>query len=144
RRPARPQTARPCRSPPYRTPPCRAARSADAETSKKASACLGPPSLLLRRPLEHLDLDATEGHLVAVVLEVDLALLEGAELFPLPELAPGDAAVPVFAAQLVADDLLAVEPVLDVVAVDDDPRLVPLADGPGRVLARGVQAVARR
>src|SRR5437588_5390409 len=72
---------------------------------------------LLRRALQHLrhlDLDAAIGDLVAVVLEVDLAPLQSAELFPGVELAFGNALLPVVAAQVVGDNLLAVEPVLDV------------------------------
>src|SRR4051794_4159737 len=77
----------------------------------------GPPagvwSFLFDRALQRPDLDAAEGRLVAVVLEVDLALLHGAEFLPGVELALGDAAGPVVAAQFVRDYLLAVEPVLD-------------------------------
>src|SRR4051812_48338985 len=84
-------------------------------------------ALFVRAGLRRANFDAAEGHLVAVVLKVDLALFHGAELFPLLELALANPAVPVIAAELELDDLLAVEPVFGLAAVDDDPRLVPLA-----------------
>src|SRR5258708_38733062 len=45
------------------------------------------------------------------------------------ELARRDLGLPVGTAKVVFDHLLAVQPMLDVIAVDDDARLVPLAEG---------------
>src|SRR5712691_13227238 len=45
------------------------------------------------------------------------------------ELAARDFGIPIRAAQLVLEQLEAVQPVLDVVAVDDEPRRVPFAAG---------------
>src|SRR5258707_14341442 len=82
------------------------------------------------------DLDVAEGDLVAVVLKQDVAGNLGAESGHVLELALRDGGPELRRAQLVLQDLAPVEPVLDVVAAYEDPRLVPFAHRPQR-LVRG-------
>src|SRR5436190_7797744 len=76
---------------------------------------------------QHSNFDVTEGDHVAVILESDVSL----RVFPEPgmgfELAARDFRIPIRAPQLVLQQLEAVQPVLDVVAVDDEPRRIPFA-----------------
>src|SRR6187549_2327166 len=62
-----------------------------------------------------------------VALDGEVTLRGKPEVRELPELARRDLRLPVRARKLIFDDLPAVEPVLDVRAVDDDACLVPLA-----------------
>src|SRR6266536_1794139 len=73
------------------------------------------------------DLEAAVADLVAVILQEDVALDPGAEAGDVLELAPGDGRLQLRAAEIVLEDLPRVQPVLDVVALDQDARLVPLA-----------------
>src|SRR5688572_21638989 len=85
---------------------------------------------------QHADADVAEGDLVAVVLQGDVAAARAAVARHLPELAGGDALLPLRAAELVFQQLFAVEPVLHVVAAHHQPPLVPLA-GRARYVTRG-------
>src|SRR5258708_17640551 len=62
----------------------------------------------------------------------------------LRELARRDLGLPVGTAEVVFDDFLAVQPMLDVIAVDDDPRLVPLAERLDHAGGGTVQGVGGR
>src|SRR5262249_27031190 len=90
------------------------------------------------------DPDSAERDPAAVILEGDVTLRDPPVVRPLLELARVDALLPVRAAELVLHDLDSVQPVLDVVAVDHDPRGIPLADRAGDVLDRGIETVGRR
>jgi len=72
-------------------------------------------------------LDIAEGDLTGVVLEEDVAFDAGAEAGHVPELALGDGGPDRVAAQFVFQDLRSVEPVFDVVALDEDAREVDFA-----------------
>src|SRR5439155_23723862 len=76
---------------------------------------------------QHSNFDVAEGDHVAVILESDVSL----RVFPKPgiglELAARDFRIPIRAPQLVFQQLEAVQPVLDVVAGDDEPRRIPFA-----------------
>src|SRR5690606_20680633 len=81
------------------------------------------------------DLQVAEPDRIAMVLQYDIAALLDAETGIFGELAGLIEAVPAFAPDLVLDHLLAIQPVLDVVAARNDARLVPLpcrADDTGR------------
>ena len=75
-----------------------------------------------------LGLDITPD-LVAVVLQAEVAPRVDAEAFPVLELARADALVPVVRADPRVDELRAVQPVLDVAAVDEEPKQVILRLG---------------
>src|ERR1700722_18685243 len=63
-----------------------------------------------------------------IALNADVAFLGQSVVGVLRELARRDLGLPVGTAQVVFDDFLAVQPMFDVIAVDDDARLVPLAE----------------
>src|SRR5258705_7832766 len=84
---------------------------------------------------QHSNFDVAEGDHVAVILESDVSLRVFAEPGIGLELAARDFRIPIRAPQLVFQQLEAVQPVLDVVAGDDEPRRIPFAPGmhvPGR------------
>src|SRR5207247_6668736 len=90
---------------------------------------------------EHPDLDVAVGDAELVLLQADVALGVPAVTRVVCELARLDSRLPIRAPELVLDDLHAVEPVLRVIPVHDDPRLVPLTGGFHDPCGRGVQAV---
>src|SRR5262249_38314537 len=121
-----------------RRPPRPKSAPAPPAPPRGIAGCPASSLLLVSLPpvaAEYPDLDVAVGDLVAVVLEGDLTLFQGAELLEFPKLAPGHPALPVAAAELERHHLLAVEPVLDPVAVHHNPPVVPRADRPRRVLA---------
>src|SRR5207237_2251386 len=71
------------------------------------------------------NLDVAERDLVAVFLEPDVSAPRARVTRVVLELARADALLPVRGPQLVLHHFHAVEPVLDVGAADDQPRLVP-------------------
>src|SRR6185295_8822790 len=82
-------------------------------------------------------------HAGVIALQPDVAAPGASELRPRVELRRLDLGFPVAAPQLVLDHFDVVEPVLDVRAVDDDARLVPLADRLQMPRRRRIQAVGR-
>src|ERR1700679_3563728 len=76
-----------------------------------------------------------------IALNADVAFLGQSVVGLLRELARRDLGLPVGTAQVVFDDFLAVQPMLDVIAVDDDARLVPLAEWLDHAGGRPVQGV---
>ena len=119
-------------------------RSELARVSRKPTVSLAAYDLCLRgKALLTMRHGDTRG---AMVLQDDVTL-RGRAVAGAPEFAGGDAVLPVGRAELVAQDLGAVEPVLDMLALDHDAADVPLANGPGEVGARwidGVDAGRRR
>src|SRR5436190_3625348 len=108
---------------------------------RKAGAL--PWSLYSRWLLQRQDLDVLVLDLVAVVLQVDLALgllRVGRHLRPL---ALGDLGVPVLAPDLRLANLLAVEPMLEMVALGNDLRMVPLAGRLHDLLGRRIDGIDR-
>src|SRR5262245_36357371 len=91
------------------------------------------------------NLDVAVPHGVAMILQQDVAFGGFAETLRVFELALGDVLFQFLAAALEFEDLDAVQPVLNVVAFDNDARVVEFA---GRfellVFARGDQVVERR
>src|ERR1044071_5057458 len=75
---------------------------------------------------QHPDFDVAEGDHVPVVLQPDVALRVFPEARMRRELARRDLGIPVGTAEFILEELHAVEPVLDVVAVHDEARGVPL------------------
>src|SRR5262245_55391107 len=90
--------------------------------------------------LQLADLQVAEADPVAVVLQQQVAALVLVEAVHTLELAVGDRLAKRVRVQLVSEDLAAVEPVLDVVALQDDARLVELPRRP-RLRRRGRQHV---
>ena len=83
------------------------------------------------------DLHVAEADFVAVVLEEDVAGGVVAEVRPVTILAVGDEGVPLFVAALILQHLGAVEPMLDVVTLDNDHGCLE-AVGIGKVVPRTV------
>ena len=77
------------------------------------------------------DADVAEPELLTVMLEYDMPFAFLHEARFVGELALLDERGDLVAAPSVFDDLLAVEPVFDVVALDDEPCLIEFADGFG-------------
>src|ERR1043166_1800856 len=96
---------------------------------------------MFRSLWQHPYLDIPERHHIPVVLEPDVALRRLPVLGPLLELALVDPLGPIRAPQLVLQQLLPVEPVLDVVAPDHDAGRVPFSRGLHHAARRGVQPV---
>src|SRR5262249_42324630 len=90
------------------------------------------------------DFDVAVFDFFVVVLEGDMALGEAAVLGGLFELAELVGFEPVFGADVVFDDFDVIEVVFDVVADDDDARVVPLTNGLGGVVRVGGVHVVRR
>ena len=88
-------------------------------------------------------LDVAERHLVAVILQQDVAAGRVAEALDVLVFALGDQRLHFRAPDLELHHLLAVQPVLDVVPPDDESRLVPFADRLRRVRRRRDQIVER-
>jgi len=80
---------------------------------------------------------------VVIALDADVSLLRKAIMGILPELACRDARLPVVAAELVLDNLLPVQPMIDVRARHHDARLVPLAGRLDDAAGRPVERVRR-
>src|SRR3954471_7360503 len=97
-----------------------------------------------RALLDAHDLDAAVPHLVAVVLQQDMAVLRLAEPRDVLELALRDGGAQRRRVELVLEHLLAVEDVLDVRAADDHFAGVPLAGGVHRPIVRREDVVQRR
>src|SRR5881397_821413 len=98
------------------------------------------------RSRQHQDLDIPVGDLVAMVLETDVAGGVTPVVRVTGELARLDLGAPVGAAELVLDDLHAVQPVLDVLSLHHEAHLVPLARRLHDAGRRGIHVVrgARR
>src|SRR5262249_52742948 len=79
--------------------------------------------------LERANLDIAEPNGGAVILKQDVAFADFAESLRGFELALGDVLLQVLAAALELDHLDAIQPVLDMIAFDDDSCLVEFADG---------------
>src|ERR1700677_1623754 len=78
-----------------------------------------------------------------IALNADVAFLGQSVVGVLRELARRDLGLPVGTAEVIFDDFLAVQPMLDMVAIDDDARLVPLAKRLDHACGRTIQAVRR-
>src|SRR5262249_46533750 len=81
--------------------------------------------------------------MVALDAEIALRRLPELRILLRTELARLDRRVPVGAADVVGRDLLPVQPVLDVLPLRDDARLVPLAGRLRGILRGGVEVVDR-
>src|SRR5258708_36313443 len=92
---------------------------------------------------QNADLDIAIPDVVPVVLQIDPAGFSRAVIAHRFELALLDQRFPLVAAPFILDDFLAVEPVLDVITVDKDAALVPLADRLRQGMCRGVERVTR-
>ena len=90
---------------------------------------------------QRADLHAAIFDMVAVILQRDVPLHRLAVVLHLLELAPLHQRGPCVARQFVLDDLLAIEPMLDVIAVGHDLALVPCARRLGQIFLRRVQGV---
>src|SRR5262249_31618075 len=84
---------------------------------------------------------AKREHAGGVSLHADVAALGAAEFRPRVELRRCHFRFPVWAPELVLDHLDVVQPVLDVRAVGDDPRFVPIADRFEMTGGRRIKAV---
>src|SRR5580700_10149531 len=78
-----------------------------------------------------------------IALNADVAFLGQSVVGVLRELARRDLGLPVGTAEVIFDDFLAVQPMLDMIANDDDARLVPLAKRLDHPRGRTIQAVRR-
>src|ERR1700733_7099902 len=78
-----------------------------------------------------------------IALNADVAFLGQSVVGVLRELARRDLGLPVGTAEVIFDDFLAVQPMLDMIAIDDDARLVPLAKRLDHACGRTIQAVRR-
>jgi hypothetical protein len=78
--------------------------------------------------LEFADLHVSIPNIVVVVLQED-GTCPISETFVFPIFAVLEALFPVVTANFDLDDFLAIEPVLDVVAIGDNASVVPLPDG---------------
>lgn len=87
------------------------------------------------------DLDVLEADGVAVVLQEDVALGLVAEVGPVAVFAVGHEGVPLLRVALIFEELDVVEPVLDMVAADDDHGGVELVEDEGLVVADGDEVV---
>lgn len=67
--------------------------------------------------LKHHDLDIFEPNLIAVVLQVDMAGLKIAEAFPSLVLTVGNKCIPFLCVPFIFDDLDAVKPMLNMIAI---------------------------
>ena len=99
---------------------------------------------VISRLLQRLDSNVAEPHLVAVVLQEDMTFELGAPTGFILELALRLRCHERRASQLVLDHLDAVQPVLDVQAVDDDPAAVDLARRFQRLARRSRDRVVQR
>ena len=86
-------------------------------------------------------LDVAEPHGISMILQRNVAFLGFAELFPTFELALGKFLVPIFAPHFHINNFLAVEPMFDVVLIDQDTCCVPLANRFYGFHIRGVHRV---
>src|SRR5689334_6025580 len=110
-------------------------------TTPGSSGCA---ARVLRLAGDRTDLEVAVADGVAVVLQQDQAVLRLAEALDVLELALGDRLAERRAVERVAEDLGAVQPVLDVVAADDDAAGVPLARGLQGAVGGGHDVVERR
>src|SRR5215207_255343 len=92
------------------------------------------------RSWQNSDADVAELYLVAVILKSDVAFGRFAVVGHRLELAAGDFFVPFRRSELILEKLLSVEPVLDVIAVDDQSRGIPLACRMHDAARRGIES----
>src|SRR5579859_400092 len=95
---------------------------------------------LYARSRQDVDLDVAESHAVAMVLQDDQAGVVLGEFRPLLELGALDAVLEILGTDGVFGHFDAVQPMLDVVMIDLEERVVELADRLGDVLAGSDQA----
>src|ERR1700757_3573696 len=91
--------------------------------------CQAFPSLLVK----FTNLEVAEGHFLTVILQAERCRNFGSESWNHMILAAGDGRGEGFAAEFAFGNFCAVEPVLDVVAIDDDAAFVPFTDGMERL-----------
>ena len=92
--------------------------------------------------IQRLDLDIPILHLVAMILQGNVALGRLAEQGPGFELAAGHLLIPFVAALLILDHLHVIEPMFDMAILDDDLGVVPFACRMADILHGWIESIA--